>query len=217
QEDARALRPHAGRAALAGPPAFRAASAVACHAMSAYSARPDGTLRRRSDGRRSGEPVRLDTLADAPVPPKVVRHTGTFLYEDQHTLSARSACPSTCSVVDATGSAYREPGGGRHGVFPDRVASLDGRSDRARCRGVGMRFSGSHLSRFQRLRRVVAAPLALLLATSLAGLSRVADASVLPSGFQDTVVLSGMTNPTVVQFAPDGRIFVGQKNGVIKV
>jgi glucose/arabinose dehydrogenase len=31
------------------------------------------------------------------------------------------------------------------------------------------------------------------------------------------VVLSGLTNPTVLQFAPDGRIFVGQKNGVIKV
>ena len=59
--------------------------------------------------------------------------------------------------------------------------------------------------------------LALALVTSLAGLSRAADASVLPSGFRDTVVLSGMTNPTVVQFAPDGRIFVGQKNGVIKV
>ena len=59
--------------------------------------------------------------------------------------------------------------------------------------------------------------LALALVTSLAGLSRAADASVLPSGFRDTVVLSGMTNPTVLQFAPDGRIFVGQKNGVIKV
>jgi glucose/arabinose dehydrogenase len=31
------------------------------------------------------------------------------------------------------------------------------------------------------------------------------------------VVLSGLVNPTVLQFAPDGRIFVGQKNGVIKV
>jgi glucose/arabinose dehydrogenase len=30
-------------------------------------------------------------------------------------------------------------------------------------------------------------------------------------------VLSGLTNPTVLQFAADGRIFVGQKNGVIKV
>jgi glucose/arabinose dehydrogenase len=31
------------------------------------------------------------------------------------------------------------------------------------------------------------------------------------------VVLSGLVNPTVLQFASDGRIFVGQKNGVIKV
>jgi len=74
-----------------------------------------------------------------------------------------------------------------------------------------------YLSRSETIRRVVFAMLALALVTSLAGLSRAADASVLPSGFRDTVVLSGMTNPTVLQFAPDGRIFVGQKNGVIKV
>jgi glucose/arabinose dehydrogenase len=74
-----------------------------------------------------------------------------------------------------------------------------------------------YLSRSETIRRAVFAMLALALVTSLAGLSRAADASALPSGFRDTVVLSGMTNPTVVQFAPDGRIFVGQKNGVIKV
>src|SRR5215831_469901 len=44
-----------------------------------------------------------------------------------------------------------------------------------------------------------------------------AAAATLPSGFRDSVVLSGLTNPTVLQFAPDGRIFVGQKNGLIKV
>jgi glucose/arabinose dehydrogenase len=44
-----------------------------------------------------------------------------------------------------------------------------------------------------------------------------AQASTLPTGFRDSVVLSGLTNPTVLQFAPDGRVFVGQKNGVIKV
>jgi glucose/arabinose dehydrogenase/PKD repeat protein len=82
---------------------------------------------------------------------------------------------------------------------------------------------GMPLSRSTMSRQVVVVTLALLLVTSLdwvtplAGLSRAADASVLPSGFRDTVALSGMTNPTVVQFAPDGRIFVGQKNGVIKV
>jgi glucose/arabinose dehydrogenase/PKD repeat protein len=46
---------------------------------------------------------------------------------------------------------------------------------------------------------------------------RPAAASTLPTGFRDSVVLSGLVNPTVLQFAPDGRIFVGQKNGVIKV
>jgi glucose/arabinose dehydrogenase len=44
-----------------------------------------------------------------------------------------------------------------------------------------------------------------------------AGASTLPTGFRDSVVLSGLVNPTVLQFASDGRIFVGQKNGVIKV
>ena len=44
-----------------------------------------------------------------------------------------------------------------------------------------------------------------------------AAASTLPTGFRDSVVLSGLVNPTVLQFAPDGRIFVGQKNGVIRV
>src|SRR5262252_3496044 len=44
-----------------------------------------------------------------------------------------------------------------------------------------------------------------------------AGAATLPNGFSDSVVLSGLTNPTVLQFASDGRIFVGQKNGVIKV
>jgi glucose/arabinose dehydrogenase/PKD repeat protein len=59
----------------------------------------------------------------------------------------------------------------------------------------------------------------MLLGVALAaqGGSNLAGASTLPTGFRDSVVLSGLTNPTVLQFAPDGRIFVGQKNGVIKV
>jgi glucose/arabinose dehydrogenase len=65
--------------------------------------------------------------------------------------------------------------------------------------------------------------MAPLLAAAMAGLvsmaapSSTAFASVLPDGFQDTVALSGLTDPTVMQFSQDGRIFVGQKNGVIKV
>ena len=64
---------------------------------------------------------------------------------------------------------------------------------------------------------IAAVALTLLAPLVLVAVQRTADASTLPSGFRDTVVLSGMTNPTVMQFAPDGRIFVGQKNGVIKV
>ncbi|RYP82440.1 PKD domain-containing protein [Nocardioides guangzhouensis] len=44
-----------------------------------------------------------------------------------------------------------------------------------------------------------------------------ADAATLPAGFQESVVLSGLTNPTVVRFSPDGRVFVAEKRGVIKV
>jgi glucose/arabinose dehydrogenase len=42
-------------------------------------------------------------------------------------------------------------------------------------------------------------------------------AATLPTGFQDSAVLSGLTNPTVVQFASDGRVFVGEKSGTIKI
>ena len=42
-------------------------------------------------------------------------------------------------------------------------------------------------------------------------------ASTLPAGFQETVVFSGLTNPTVVRFSPDGRVFVAEKSGLIKV
>jgi PKD repeat protein/glucose/arabinose dehydrogenase len=44
-----------------------------------------------------------------------------------------------------------------------------------------------------------------------------AQAATLPPGFQETTVFSGLTNPTVVRFSPDGRIFVAEKRGVIKV
>jgi glucose/arabinose dehydrogenase/PKD repeat protein len=44
-----------------------------------------------------------------------------------------------------------------------------------------------------------------------------AAAAAPPPGFQETVALSGLTNPTAVRFAPDGRIFVAEKGGRIKV
>jgi uncharacterized repeat protein (TIGR01451 family) len=42
-------------------------------------------------------------------------------------------------------------------------------------------------------------------------------ASTLPAGFQESVVFSGLVNPTVVKFASDGRVFVAEKRGTIKV
>jgi len=42
-------------------------------------------------------------------------------------------------------------------------------------------------------------------------------AAAVPAGFQDAAVLTGLSEPTAVQFAPDGRIFVAEKNGLIKV
>jgi glucose/arabinose dehydrogenase len=39
----------------------------------------------------------------------------------------------------------------------------------------------------------------------------------LPTGFQEEVVFSGLTNPTQIRFAPDGRVFVAEKSGLIKV
>ena len=41
--------------------------------------------------------------------------------------------------------------------------------------------------------------------------------TVLPSGFQEEVALSGLTNPTNIEFSQDGRVFVAEKSGLIKV
>jgi len=47
--------------------------------------------------------------------------------------------------------------------------------------------------------------------------ARPAEAATLPTGFQESIVFSGLTNPTVVRFSSDGRVFVAEKRGVIKV
>ena len=36
-------------------------------------------------------------------------------------------------------------------------------------------------------------------------------------GFSETVLFSGLTNPTVVRFLPDGRVLVAEKSGLIKI
>ncbi|MGB7218045.1 MAG: PQQ-dependent sugar dehydrogenase [Vicinamibacterales bacterium] len=42
-------------------------------------------------------------------------------------------------------------------------------------------------------------------------------ATGLPTGFQDVNVVSGLSTPTAMQFAPDGRLFVAQQNGQLRV
>jgi glucose/arabinose dehydrogenase len=41
--------------------------------------------------------------------------------------------------------------------------------------------------------------------------------TTLPTSFQESTVLSGLSFPTAVRFAPDGRVFVAEQSGIIKV
>ena len=61
-------------------------------------------------------------------------------------------------------------------------------------------------------------PMALSIALVLGSLTALvvgtapaAAAATLPAGFREEVALSGLTNPTVVRFVPDGRVFVAEK------
>jgi PKD repeat protein len=64
------------------------------------------------------------------------------------------------------------------------------------------------------LRRVVILAAGGLL---LAGLPSSVASGAPPTGFQETTVFTALTNPTSVEFASDGRVFVAEKSGRIKV
>ena len=59
--------------------------------------------------------------------------------------------------------------------------------------------------------------LVMIASVSVVGTSRSAEAATLPAGFPESTVVSGLVNPTVVRFSSDGRVFVAEKRGVIKV
>ncbi|MGI0019835.1 MAG: hypothetical protein ACREAY_05145, partial [Nitrososphaera sp.] len=42
-------------------------------------------------------------------------------------------------------------------------------------------------------------------------------AAALPAGFVDSRLVGGLNLPTAMEFAPDGRIFVAEKSGALKV
>jgi glucose/arabinose dehydrogenase/PKD repeat protein len=44
-----------------------------------------------------------------------------------------------------------------------------------------------------------------------------AGGATLPPGFQESVAITGLVQPTVVRFSDDGRVFVAEKSGLIKV
>jgi glucose/arabinose dehydrogenase len=41
--------------------------------------------------------------------------------------------------------------------------------------------------------------------------------AAVPSGFADNLVFGGLTFPTAIAFAPGGKVFVGEKSGIVKV
>ena len=61
-----------------------------------------------------------------------------------------------------------------------------------------------------------AAVLAIAGFALLAGISS-ATAATLPTGFEERTVVSGLTAPTAVAWAPDGRMFVAEKGGKVRV
>lgn len=76
-------------------------------------------------------------------------------------------------------------------------------------RGRGRRFRGG-------VAAAVGIVLALVLVTVLEG-GGAARAAALPANFQQKTILSGLNTPTNVEFSPDGRVFVAEKSGLIKV
>ncbi len=67
------------------------------------------------------------------------------------------------------------------------------------------------------VRSVVVASSLVATTVFLPAATPLASAAALPAGFQETIVFSGLVNPTNVQFAADGRVFVAEKRGTIKV
>jgi hypothetical protein len=71
----------------------------------------------------------------------------------------------------------------------------------------------------QAFRRLFAAGVLAILLFALSALSApgTSSATTLPPNFQETTVVSGLTAGTAFRFAPDGRLFVAEQSGLIKV
>ncbi len=68
-----------------------------------------------------------------------------------------------------------------------------------------------------RSRRATAAAVTILMITTTAVALPQAAAAAVPTGFTDTLAIGGLTTPTAVSFAPDGKVFIAEKSGLVKV
>ena len=59
--------------------------------------------------------------------------------------------------------------------------------------------------------------LLLIAVVIIAGAQAPMRAAALPSGFGETLVANGLESPTAMQFAPDGRLFVAEQGGRLRV
>ncbi len=74
------------------------------------------------------------------------------------------------------------------------------------------------MSRRRRVLRTLLVTAVMLIGAPLVPIhASPAFAATLPSGFQEQVVFGGLVQPTNIEFAPDGRIFIAEKGGTIKV
>ena len=86
--------------------------------------------------------------------------------------------------------------------------------------GSGRRFAVGRAPRYRTGRRkwVLASAFSLVVGgLALVSVTSEAQGATTPPGFSESVVFSGLTNPTALRFSPDGRVFVAEKRGVIKV
>ena len=70
------------------------------------------------------------------------------------------------------------------------------------------------------IRRVLGIPAVVILLVFLSLSTLIAapaHAATLPSGFTESLVASGLSSPTAMQFAPDGRLFVCEQGGRLRV
>lgn len=64
---------------------------------------------------------------------------------------------------------------------------------------------------------LVALVLAMTGVPLLTGPTAMATGSAVPQGFRDTTVLTHLASPTAIRFAPNGKIFVAQKSGIVLI